>query len=139
MRLRLVLTAASFVLSSTALVACGDDQPAVCGSAEQLQSSFDELKDIDLTETNGLDEFKSQLETIDGDLDQLTNDAKSEFSSQVDAVAATFEALGASVAGRHGRSHGRHPGGGQDRGVRVQHLGEGTHQRRGVDLLTRGS
>jgi hypothetical protein len=91
------LTAASFVLSSTALVACGDDQPAVCGSAEQLQSSFGELEDIDLTETNGLDEFKSQLETIDGDLDQLTNDAKSEFSSQADAVASTFEALEASV------------------------------------------
>jgi hypothetical protein len=97
MRLRLLVTAASLVMSSTALVACGDDEPAVCGSAEQLQSSFDDLKDIDLTETNGLEEFKSELETIDGDLDQLTNDAKSEFSSQVDAVTSSFEALGASV------------------------------------------
>ncbi len=94
---RLVLTAASLVMLSTTLVACGDDTPAVCGSAEQLRSSFDELKDIDVTETNGLDEFKSQLETIDGDLDQLTNDAKAEFSTQVDAVTTTFEALGASV------------------------------------------
>ena len=97
MRLRLALTAASLVMSSAALVACGDDEPAVCGSAEQLQSSFDDLKDIDLTETNGLDEFKSELETIDGDLNQLANDAKSEFSSQVDAVTSSFEALGASV------------------------------------------
>ena len=56
-----------------------------------------QLKDIDLTETNGLDEFKSELETIDGDLNQLANDAKSEFSSQVDAVTSSFEALGASV------------------------------------------
>ena len=94
---KLVLTAATFVMLSASLVACGDDTPAVCGSAEQLQSSVDELKDIDVTETNGLDEFKSQVETIDGDLDQLTNDAKSEFSSQVDAVATTFEALEASV------------------------------------------
>jgi hypothetical protein len=86
------LTAASFVMSSAALVACGEDTPAVCGSAEQLQSSFDDLKDIDVKE-NGIDEFKSQLETVDGDLDQLTNDAKSEFSAQVDAVIATFEAL----------------------------------------------
>ena len=45
----------------------------------------------------GLDEFKSQLETVDGDLDQLTNDAKSEFSEQVEAVATTWEALGTSV------------------------------------------
>ena len=97
MRLRLLLTAASLVMSSTALVACGDDEPAVCGSAKQLQSSFDELKGIDLTETNGLDEFKSELETIDGDLNQLTDDAKSEFSSQVAAVTSSFEALGASV------------------------------------------
>ena len=97
MRLRLVMTAAGFVMSSAALVACGEDTPAVCGSADQLQSSFDDLKDIDVTEDNGLDEFKSQLETVDGDLDQLTNDAKSEFSTQVDAVTATFEALGASA------------------------------------------
>ena len=97
MRLKLVLTAASFVMSSAALVACGEDTPAVCGSADQLQSSFEELKDIDVMQDNGLDEFKSQLETVDGDLDQLTNDAKSEFSSQVEAVATTWEALGASA------------------------------------------
>ena len=97
MRLRLVMAAAGFLMSSAALVACGEDTPAVCGSADQLQSSFDDLKDIDVTETNGLDEFKSELETIDGNLDQLTNDAKSEFSSQVDAVTSSFEALGASV------------------------------------------
>ena len=94
---KLVLTAATFVMLSASLVACGDDTPAVCGSAEQLQSSVDELKDIDVTETNGLDEFKSQVETIDGDLDQLANDVQSEFSSQVDAVATTFVALEASV------------------------------------------
>ena len=93
MRLRLVMTAAGFVMSSAALVACGEDTPAVCGSAEQLQSSFDDLKDIDITEANGPEEFKSQVETVDGDLDQLTNDAKAEFSSQVDTVIATFEAL----------------------------------------------
>jgi ABC-type transporter Mla subunit MlaD len=99
MRRKLALTAATFVMLSASLVACGEDAPAVCGSAEQLQSSVDKLKDIDVRETNGLDEFKSQLETIDGDLDQLTNDAKSEFSSQVDAVTTTFEALMASVQG----------------------------------------
>ncbi len=97
MKLRLVMAAAGVVMSSAALVACGGDTPAVCGSADQLQSSFDDLKDIDITETNGLDEFKSQLETVDGDLDQLTNDAKSEFSTQVDSIDASFEALGASV------------------------------------------
>lgn len=97
MRHPVALTAASIVMSAASLVACGDDTPAVCGSADQLQSSFDELKDIDVTEENGLDEFKSQLETVDGDLDQLTNDAKTEFSPQVDAVATTWEALGASV------------------------------------------
>jgi peptidoglycan hydrolase CwlO-like protein len=97
MRLRLVMAAAGFLMSSTALVACGEDTPAVCGSADQLEASFDELKDIDVTEENGLDEFKSQLETVDGDLDQLTNDAKTEFSTQVEAVATTWEALGTSA------------------------------------------
>src|SRR5688572_22340065 len=97
MRLKLVLAAASLVMSSAALVGCGEDTPAVCGSADQLQSSFDELKDIDVAQDNGLDEFKSQLETVDGDLDQLTNDAKSEFAPQVEGVATTWEALGTSV------------------------------------------
>jgi hypothetical protein len=97
MRRKLVMTAATFVMLSASLVACGEDTPAVCSSAEQLQSSVDKLKDIDVTETNGLDEFKSQLETIGGDLDQLTNDARSEFSSQVDAVTTTYVALETSV------------------------------------------
>ena len=93
----LVLSAATFVMLSASLVGCGEDTPAVCGSADQLKSSVDKLKGIDVTETNGIDEFKSQLETIDGDLDQLTNDAKSEFSSQVDGVTTAFEALANSV------------------------------------------
>ena len=97
MRRKLALTAATVVMLSASLVACGSDTPAVCASADQLKSSVDEVKDIDVTDTNGIDELKSQLETIDGDLDQLTNDAKQEFSSQVDTVATTFEALKASV------------------------------------------
>jgi TolA-binding protein len=94
---KLALAAATVVMLSASLVACGDDTPAVCGSANQLKSSVEEVKDIDVTDTNGIDELKSQLETIDGDLDQLTNDAKSEFSSQVDSVTTTFEALKVSV------------------------------------------
>jgi hypothetical protein len=97
MRRKLVLNAAAFVMLSASLVACGEDTPAVCGSADQLKSSVDKLKDIDVTETNGIDELKSQLETIDGDLDQFTNDAKSEFSSEVDTVTQAFEALETSV------------------------------------------
>ena len=97
MRRKLVLSAAISVMLSASLVACGDDTPAVCASADQLQSSVDKLKDIDVTETNGLDEFKSQWETVDGDLDQLANDARSEFPSQIDAVTKTFEALDTSL------------------------------------------
>jgi len=97
MRRKLALSAATVAMLSAALVACGDDTPAVCASADQLKSSVDKVKDIDVTETNGIDELTSQLETIDGDLDQLVNDAKSEFSSQVDTVTTTFEALKFSV------------------------------------------
>ena len=99
MRLRLVMTAMGFVMSSAALVACGEDTPAVCGSAEQLQSSFDDLKDIDITETpvekddvyllcsDGLSDmvdatdiqltlntFGANLETVARQLVQLSND-----------------------------------------------------------------
>ena len=136
MRLRLVMTAVGFVMSSAALVACGEDTPAVCGSAEQLQSSFDDLKDIDITEENGPEEFKSQVETVDGDLDQLTNDAKAEFSSQVDTVIATFEALKTSAQAATDDPSAAHPGRGQHRDVRVHHRGPGPHQGRGVDLLS---
>ena len=101
-------------MSSAALVACGEDTPAVCGSAEQLQSSFDDLKDIDITETNGLEEFKSQLETVDGDLDQLTNDAKSEFSSQVDRSSRPSKRWRPAPRPPR-RSLGRHPGRGHHR------------------------
>ena len=98
MRHTLVLAAASIVMSA-ALVACGGDTPAVCESADQVESSLADLKDIDVTEENGLDEFKSELETVDGNLAQFTSDAKSEFAPQVDAVEASFEALKTSVGG----------------------------------------
>jgi hypothetical protein len=42
---KLVLTAATFVMLSASLVAGGEDTPAVCGSAEQFESSFENLKD----------------------------------------------------------------------------------------------
>ena len=57
MRRKLALTAATVVMLSVSLVACGEDTPAVCASADQLKSAIEKVKDIDVTETNGIDQL----------------------------------------------------------------------------------
>ena len=80
-----------------ALVSCGGDQPAVCGSANSLETSIQDLKDVDV-KADGLSAVQSQLTTIKGDLADLKKDAESEFSAQIKAVDTSYSALKASAA-----------------------------------------
>ena len=75
-----------------ALVGCGSDEPAVCGSVDTLETSVDDLKNVDVT-ANGLTALQSQLTTIKGDLAEVKDDATSEFSAQITAVETSYTAL----------------------------------------------
>jgi hypothetical protein len=77
---------------------CGADDPAVCGSVNDLKSSYDSLKDIDVTSSGALSELQTGLTTLKGDFDQVKSDAKSEFASGIDAVESAYDAVKTAVS-----------------------------------------
>ena len=90
--------AATAVLLGALVAGCGADDPAVCGSVNDLKStSFDDLKDIDVTSSGALSELQTGLTTLKGDFDQVRTDAKSEFASGIDAVETAYDAVKTAV------------------------------------------
>jgi hypothetical protein len=90
--------AAATVLLGVLVAGCGADDPAVCGSVNDLKSSFDSLKDIDVTSSGALSELQTGLATLKGDFDQVKSDAKSEFASGIDAVESAYDAVKTAVS-----------------------------------------
>ena len=96
LRRSVALTIATLILGAS-LVACGGDKPAVCDSVDNLKSSVDDVKDIDVTSSGAVSDLQSGLTSIDSDLATVKADAKAEFSSQIQAVQQSFAALKTSV------------------------------------------
>ena len=101
-KLRALRVALASLLTLLAVTACSSDQtPAVCSDAAALKKSVSALTDVKV-EQGALPDLQSKLTAVRQDLDTLKNDAKSEFSSQLDAVdtaSSTFKsALDTAVA-----------------------------------------
>ena len=90
------LTIATLMLAAS-LAACGGDKPAVCGAVDNLKSSVDDVKDIDVTSSGAISDLQSGLTSVESDLAAVKADAKSEFSSQIQAVQQSFATLKTSV------------------------------------------
>ncbi|HYJ66739.1 MAG TPA: hypothetical protein VEX15_03675 [Nocardioidaceae bacterium] len=96
MRLTIGVAAATLLLGA-ALVGCGGDEPAVCGAADDLKTSVDNFKDIDVTSSSGVTDLENGLSDVESDLADVKSDAESEFSSQIDAVDSALTTLKSSV------------------------------------------
>jgi hypothetical protein len=90
------LTIATLMLAAS-LAACGGDKPAVCGSVDNLKSSVDDVKDIDVTSSGAVSDLQTGLTSVESDLTAVKADAKSEFSTQIQAVLQSLSALKTSV------------------------------------------
>ena len=75
------------------LAACSEDEPAVCGSVDELQASVDDAKEVDVTASDDLAGLQSALRAVESDFADVKADAKTEFSAQVDAVETSLAAL----------------------------------------------
>ena len=71
---------------SAALVSCSSDEPEVCSSVDDLESSVADAKDVDVTADGAIDELTTALEAVKSDLDAVKADAKSEFADQITSV-----------------------------------------------------
>ena len=95
--MKLIPVAALTLALAIPLTGCGEDQPAVCSSVDDLQTSVDEVRDIDVSSSGALGDLESGLEAVGSDLSDVKSDAKAEFSSQIDTVQASYDALAASI------------------------------------------
>ena len=96
MRRLLALATAALVLGAS-LVGCSEDEPEVCGSVDDLKTSVNSLKDVDLTTSGAVEDLQSGLANIKTDLEEVKTDAKSQFSSQIEAVDTAYGALATSA------------------------------------------
>ena len=94
---RLLGVATVALLLGVTLVGCSDDKPAVCSSVDNLKTSVDDVKNIDVSSSSAASDLESGLATIKSDIADVKADAKSEFSSQLDAVDSAFATLTTSV------------------------------------------
>ena len=85
------------VALASALTACGEDEPAVCGSVKSLDASVKKVKAIDVTSSGAISELRSGFKAIAGDLKEVKADAESEFSDELDAVEASYASLRTSL------------------------------------------
>jgi len=91
--MRLTAAVTTTLLLGAVLVGCSDDKPAVCGSVDDLKTSVGNVKNIDLTASGAVSDLESSLTTIKSDLATVKTDAKSQYSTQIDAVDTAFTQL----------------------------------------------
>ena len=128
-RARLAAVAAMFVLTTTGIAACGGDDddsasssPSLCDDSQALQSSVQDLKDVNVVE-NGTSSLQSAVTKVKDDADTLVTAAKDEFKPEVDDLTSALSTLATSIGnivsdgvqpvkdatlGRRGRGDGAH-------------------------------
>jgi len=94
MKTAIALTALVLALP---LSACSEDEPAVCGSVDELQASAEDVRDVDITASDDLTDLQSALQAVESDFADVKTDAEAEFSAPVDAVESSLAALRTSV------------------------------------------
>lgn len=82
------------------LTSCGggSDQPAVCDDVDSLRASVTSLQAFDIYDTNVLSDLSVVLDEIRSEVDQLAEDASSEYSTEIDAVRSSTDDLEASAS-----------------------------------------
>jgi hypothetical protein len=84
-------------LTALALTSCAGDKPAVCTQADELRTSVQNLKDVNLSE-NGVGALSAAMGQVRVEFEQFRTAAGSQFQAQIDAVKAAADQLEASVA-----------------------------------------
>jgi hypothetical protein len=70
--------------------------PAVCSSTDVLQASMSDLRDVQVVE-NGTAALEDGVAAVQAALDDVVDDATSQYATQVDDLRASFDALQTAV------------------------------------------
>ena len=91
-------SAAVLLVLSAALAGCSGDDPEVCQSVDDLESSVTDARDVDVTADNAIDELTTALDAVKSDLDAVKSEAKAEFADQIDSVESAYSTLETSAS-----------------------------------------
>lgn len=81
-----------------ALAGCGS-KPQYCSERSTLQQSVSGLNDVQVSQSGGVDQLKSQLTKVEGDANALAKSAKSDFPSESSALQSSVKALKTALQG----------------------------------------
>jgi hypothetical protein len=79
------------LLLSATLVGCSNDDPEVCASVDELQASWNDLKDVDLS--GGADRVRTAVDEVRADLAEVVDDAGDELAPEVTQLRTAAEQL----------------------------------------------
>lgn len=95
---RIIITGS---ICAVAFVGCsddGEDTSSTCADLQALATQVQGLGDVDLVQT-GLSGLQAQTDAIEEAWEQARESGDTQFGSELDAVQASIEALGATVEG----------------------------------------
>jgi hypothetical protein len=94
--------AATALLAMAVVSGCGGDDdddsasPSICSEADDLKSSLDDLKNVDIVE-NGVSSLDAALDEVKSDATALSESAKSEFGPEVQSLEDALSSLGSAI------------------------------------------
>jgi RNase P protein component len=85
------------VLIAVMLAGCG--KPAYCEDRANLEKSIKGIGDVQVLQSGGIQDLKSQLGKVQSDAKALVSSAKSDFGSETDAISSSVSKLKTTVGG----------------------------------------
>jgi hypothetical protein len=76
---------------------CGDDQVSLCDARDDLRSSIEDLREVDIA-ADGTEAFTDELDDVGEALDRVADEAGADRENEVDAVRAAADQLGTTVS-----------------------------------------
>lgn len=95
---RRTTTCAMVLAAAVALGACGSDdsqasKPQYCADRAKLEQSIKDLGSVNVAQSGGLQQLKSQLSTVETNARSLATSAKSDFPTESSAISASVTTL----------------------------------------------
>lgn len=89
--------ACAVVIAAIAVSGCGSSKPAYCSARTDLQNAVKGLTSLNVS--SGVSGLKSQLQKIETAATKVVSQAKSDFSSQTQAIKSSVDSLTTAVKG----------------------------------------
>jgi hypothetical protein len=84
--------------AAVVLGACGgSSKPGYCSDRSNLEQSVKDIGNVKLTESGGLKDLQSRLQTVEANANKVVSSAKGDFPSETSAIDASVDNLKTSI------------------------------------------